>query len=217
MHRSIPMTASLLAALLASAGASAQPQQARPAGRVDLVRQTADSAVSLMRRGQLRRGGNAQVRTTMSAREKTAAVSAAGMPTPVFAATFRLSPATPVASNGRGYLNAWRATTLPHAPNYLEEVPVVAVYDRAGGTGNSFVSFTIATVAGTSYLVDCQTFAGTLFVTQGSTATGFVGNAPVTFVFQATETGTATFSMEGDGARNQGYWLFFGCDVTPTR
>lgn len=217
MNRSLLLAASLLSVLLAGGGLAAQPGQARPAGQVQTIRQTADSASSLMRRSRLRRMQGATVRTSMTASQRNAAMQASGAPTAVFAQSFRLSPATPVAPNGRGWLTTWRATSLPHAPHFIGEVPVVAVGDREGGTGDSFLSLTIATVAGVRYLVDCQTFAGTLFVGQGTSATGFVGNAPVTFVFEATETGTATFSMEGDGARDEGYWLFYGCDVTPTR
>jgi hypothetical protein len=213
-----PSLATLLAAALALHTASGSGQATRPGARtaVPVVRQGADSVAVLLRRAHLRnRSGGGAVQSSLTTREKTVAMAAAGRPTAVFSTPFRLSPGAPVVA-GRGSLTTWRATSFPYGPNAVAESPAVAVYDRAGGTGDSFVSLMLNTVRGTRYLIDCQLFKGSVFVVHSGSASAFVGSAPVTFVLEATETGTAFVSLEGEGSRDTGYWVFYGCDITPS-
>jgi hypothetical protein len=206
----------ILALLLAGTAleAAAQPTATR---RPPVVRQRTD-APSPQRPDAPRRAqpGAAATQSALTARQRVEIVEAAGLRGVVLAAPFRLSPDAPVAPGGRGILSVVHGAVV--TPRSLAGDPgYVAAYNRLGGDGVSNVRLAIATRAGAHYLFECQAQKrGVQMFLDGEPGEHFFGDAPITFVLQATRTGAATIAFAGDGSPPAGEWYFFGCDVTPT-
>ena len=207
--------------LLVTLALSAQvlPAQVGAARRTGtpVIRPAADPTAGLLRRARLRNGNAGSRRHSLTTAQKTAAMVEAGYPQAVLSAPFRLSPDSPVASGGRGHLHSWRATALPSRPNGLSPEPIIAVYDQFDSSDDlSLLTITIFTRPNTRYLVDCQVRARMVYLGVGDTQTAFPGTEPMTFVIEATPNPTAVLVFTGRGETNLGYWMFYGCDITPS-
>src|SRR5687768_13707967 len=88
--------------------ASAQPRQA---GRTPVVRQSAEPVTSTptARRPDSGRAGSSGMQASTPTSRKLQVMEAAGYPGAMLANTFRVTPAVPMASGGRGYLSVTHA------------------------------------------------------------------------------------------------------------